>query len=194
MVENALSKTARPAVLSSAMPSNEHCGARLEKILFPRLHLQRALDEDEVAKPLEKSRIEINIRGSLTTKDHPQNGHVYVIVSIHFDAKAVTHDSKETMVSVELTCAGYFKCAAGHSLEEVTAYVAANSDEVSMLWTPQIYSTAVMEFERLVSLAGLPAINMSLSPPFLATEGEEVNQTPTAKPKRPRKKVKPGPA
>lgn len=194
MVENALSKTAHPAALSSAMASNEHCGARLEKILFPRLHLQRAQDEDAVAKPLEKSRIEINIRGSLTTKSHPQNGHAYVIVSTHFDAKAVTHQSKETMVSVELTCSGYFKCAAGHSLEEVTAYVATNSDEVSMLWTPQIYSTAVMEFERLVSLAGLPPMNMSLSPPFLTTAAEDVNQTPTAKPKRPRKKVKPEPA
>lgn len=171
--------------------SAAHCGARLEKIIFPRLHVERAMDDEDVAKPLQKSRIEINIKGSLTTKDHPKNGHAYVIVSVHFDAEAVAHDSQETMVSVGITCAGYFQCSKGHTLDEVTAYVAANADAVSNLWTPQIYSTAVMEFERLVSLAGLPSMNVSLSPPFLPSETEGASKVAATKPKRPRKKAEP---
>lgn len=190
MVETALSKPARRAKPPSPALLAMHCGARLEKIIFPRIVLERAMDEEEVAKPLKRSSIELNVKGSLTTQDHPTNGHAYVVASMHFDAKATSQETGEIMVGVGLTCAGYFRCSSGLTLDELTEYVTANTDAVSVAWTMQIYSAAVLEFERLLSLAGLPSMKLSMSPPLpgMEQESESVSLT-TAKPVR--KKAKP---
>lgn len=157
----------------------QHCGAVLRKILFPFAAVNRTRNEAEVPVPLRKSKLVISIKGGVSLESAPDEG-VYAVVAVSIGAQAKAADNDDELMSAAITCLGYFRCAKEFDIQTVDRYITDKADLVTRHWTEQIYAAAVVELQRLIHQAGLPPLNISLSPP---------NEMTAAKAKKPRKRT-----
>ncbi|MGZ0107165.1 hypothetical protein [Achromobacter sp. KK8] len=171
------------------------CDSPLEKIIFPFVGIRRAELDNNLPRPLAKSKLTFTAEGSIQGVDHPTNGHNYVVLTLKLHANAKSQETDEVLVTIALTCLGYFRCDKGHTPEAIEAYFDAEEEGYAKKCIAQIYPTAVFELERLVRQAGLPAMNLALSAPsnvnLVKEEIKPTSQAPARGRRTPTKKAKP---
>jgi hypothetical protein len=137
----------------------------LDKIIFPSVAIHRAMDEDGIPLRLKKSKLAFDVGGSLQSHEDAEKGHSYAVMKLTLKAMATEMQSGAEMVSVALTCLGYFRCDKAHDQDAVNSYLDGNHEEFARRGVDKIYPAAVLEFDRLVRQTGLPSMNLSPSPP-----------------------------
>lgn len=168
----------------------KHCGTVLERIIFPFVGLNRALDSEGLPKAMEKSRLEVKMSGRVGGHKGGSDKGIIVIVELVLAAKALSIKSGEELITAGITAHGHFRCDEEISLAEAQHYVEENTELVTRHWTQQIYTPAVMELDRLVQASGLPSLKIPLNAPEFTDKVADKPAKKAAKRVRPPKSEK----
>lgn len=148
----------------------------LEKVLFPVVRIERQLDDKGLLTTATRASLTQSTEAGLTATRR-SNDRTYTVAKLTLSCVAEEDDSNRTLLSASITCLAYFLHDEGVTVEEAEKWIESGGAKLVDGLVVQIYSLAVLEFERLIAGTGLPPLRTPMQMPSFEGEGERISDS-----------------